>query len=160
MSGMLKSGLIGLVVGGIFGLGVTLLMPYCTPCVAVLVGLGVGFLTCLWDHPATGGSGAGLGAQAGAIAGVGHLLGQLLGMVLNGLLVGPEGAVEALAQLGLDTSMFAHRHTAARQNQNQTSRRSLCHPSACAHHIPPVLLHEDQARSVRHERLLTRPITI
>ncbi len=102
MSGMAKAGLIGLVVGGVFGLGVTLLLPYCTPCVAVLVGLGTGFLACLWDKPADSSSGAGLGAKAGAIAGVGHLLGQMLGMGLNGLLVGPQGAAETLAQLGLE----------------------------------------------------------
>jgi hypothetical protein len=96
--------LIGLVVGGIFGLGVTLVMPYCTPCAAIVVGLGVGFLACLWDKPATGGSGAGLGAKAGAIAGVGHLGGQLLGMLVNSLLVGPEGAAEFASQLGLQTA--------------------------------------------------------
>jgi hypothetical protein len=102
MNGMLKAGLIGLVVGGVFGLGITLLFPYCTPCAALVIGLGVGFLACLWDKPLTSSSGAGLGAKAGAIAGVGHLGGQLLGMALNGLLVGPQGAAEALGQLGLD----------------------------------------------------------
>jgi hypothetical protein len=104
MNGMLKAGLIGLVVGGVFGLGITLVVPYCTPCAALVVGLGVGFLACMWDKPSTGGSGAGLGAKAGAIAGVGHLGGQLLGMIANGILVGPEGAAEVLVQLGLDTT--------------------------------------------------------
>jgi hypothetical protein len=104
MNGMLKAGLIGLVVGGIFGLGITLVIAYCTPCAAIVIGLGVGFLACLWDRPATGSSGAGLGAKAGAIAGVGHLGGQLLGMLANGLLVGPEGAAEFLDQLGLDAA--------------------------------------------------------
>jgi hypothetical protein len=103
---MLIAGLIGLVAGGVLGLGVTLLMPYCTPCVAILVGLGVGFGASWRDKPSDGKAGAALGAKAGAIAGVGHLLGQLLGMVVNGILVGPEGAVETLAQLGLDTSMM------------------------------------------------------
>ncbi len=104
MSGMLKAGLIGLAVGGLFGLGITLVLPYCTPCAAIVIGLGAGFLACLWDKPATSGAGAGLGAKTGAIAGIGHLGGQLLGMVLNGLFVGPEGAAELLTQLGIDTS--------------------------------------------------------
>jgi hypothetical protein len=103
---MLKAGLIGLAAGGLFGLGVTLLFPFCTPCAAIVIGLGTGFLACLWDKPETSSSGAGLGAKAGAIAGVGHLGGQLLGMAINGLLVGPDGAVEALEQLGLDVSMM------------------------------------------------------
>ena len=102
MSGFLKAGLIGLVVGGLFGLGITLLMPYCTPCAAVVIGLGAGFLACLWDKPSETSSSAGLGAKAGALAGVGHLGGQLLGMIANGLLVGPEGAADTLAQLGID----------------------------------------------------------
>jgi hypothetical protein len=106
MNGMLKAGLIGLLVGGFFGLGVTLLIPYCTPCAAILVGLGVGFLACLWDKPLDGGSGAVLGAKSGVIAGIGHMLGQMLGMVLNGILVGPEGAAETAAQLGLDLPMM------------------------------------------------------
>lgn len=106
MSGMLKAGLIGLVLGGIFGLGVTLVMPYCTPCAAIIVGLGVGFLASVWDKPATGGSSAGLGAKAGAIAGVGHLGGQLLGTLVNGILVGPQGAAEFASQLGLDTAVL------------------------------------------------------
>ena len=102
MNGMLKAGLIGLAVGGVFGLGITLLFPYCTPCAAIVIGLGVGFLACGWDKPLTSSSSSGLGAKAGAIAGVGHLGGQLLGMALNGLLVGPQGAAETLGQLGLD----------------------------------------------------------
>jgi hypothetical protein len=105
MSGMLKAGLIGLVVGGIFGLGVTAFVsPCCTPCAAIVVGLGVGFLACLWDKPISDSSGAGLGAKAGAIAGVGYLGGQLLGMVVTGVLVGPEGAAEFAAFLGLETA--------------------------------------------------------
>lgn len=102
MSGFLKAGLIGLAVGGLFGLGITLLVPYCTPCAAVVIGLGAGFLACLWDKPSENSGSAGLGAKAGALAGVGHLAGQLLGMLANGLLVGPEGAAETLSQLGID----------------------------------------------------------
>lgn len=102
MSGMLKAGLIGLGVGALFGLGVTLVLPFCTPCVALVVGTGVGFLACLWDRPTTNGASAGTGAQAGAVAGIGHLVGQLLGMVINGLLVGPEEAARMFNQLGLE----------------------------------------------------------
>ena len=105
MSGMLKAGLIGLVLGGLFGLGITLIVPYCTPCAAIVIGLGAGFLACLWDKPPANGSSAGLGAKAGALAGVGHLGGQLLGMLVNGLLVGPEGAAQAVAQLFPDLPM-------------------------------------------------------
>ena len=98
MNGMLKAGLIGLGLGAVLGLGITLVSPLCTPCAALLVGVGVGFLACLWDRPADVGSCAALGAKAGAIAGVGGLLGQMLGMTANALLVGPERAMDVATQ--------------------------------------------------------------
>ena len=106
MSGMLKAGLIGLVVGGLFGLGATIMSPVCTPCGAIFVGLGAGFLAAMWDKPLTRGGSAGLGAKAGAIAGVGHLIGQILGMVANMILVGPEQAAQIASQLGLDAQVM------------------------------------------------------
>ena len=109
MSGMLKAGLVGFLVGVLFGLGVTLLLPYCTPCVAIPVGLGVGFLACLLDKPTVQTGVAATGAKAGAIAGAGQLLGQLLGTLLNGLLVGPEGATELMRQFGLDLPAMSSR---------------------------------------------------
>jgi hypothetical protein len=109
MSGMLKAGSIGLAAGALFGTGITLLIPYCTPCAAILVGLGVGYLACSWVKPDEQRAVASLGAQSGAIAGAGTLIGQLLGMLLNGLLVGPQGAAEALAQFGLDPGAMSPR---------------------------------------------------
>jgi hypothetical protein len=109
MRGMYKAGLIGLGVGALFGVGITLLIPYCTPCAAILVGLAVGYLTCVWEKPAEQSAVAGLGAKAGAIAGAGSLVGQLLGMLLNGLLVGPQGVAEVLAQFGLEPGTMSPR---------------------------------------------------
>jgi len=106
MNGMLKAGLIGLLVGGLFGLGITLVFPYCTPCAAIPIGLGVGFLACLWDKPADGGSGAGLGAKSGAIAGAGGLFGQVIGTIINGMVVGPEKAAEFSAMIGLPATQL------------------------------------------------------
>jgi hypothetical protein len=111
MSGMLKAGLIGFLVGGLFSLGATLVLPCCTPCAAIPIGLGAGFLACLWDRPARAESGAGLGAESGGVAGIGSLLGQVVGMIVNGLLVGPQMAAEFSANLGLpatqlDSSMY------------------------------------------------------
>jgi hypothetical protein len=109
MSGMVKAGLIGLVVGGVLIIGVTLLLPLCTPCVAILAGLGVGFLACAWERPASAENGAGLAAKAGAIAGVGSLIGQMAGMLINGLVVGPERAVEVARILGLPAEQLTPR---------------------------------------------------
>jgi len=109
MSNMLKAGSIGLVVGALFGIGITLLIPYCTPCAAIVVGLGVGYLACSWEKPAGQSAVAGLGAKAGAIAGAGNLIGQLLGMLINGLLVGPQGAAAALARFGLEPGTMSPR---------------------------------------------------
>jgi hypothetical protein len=109
MSGMVKAGLIGLAVGGILIIGVTLLLPLCTPCVAILAGLGAGFLACAWEKPASAENGAGLGAKAGAIAGVGSLIGQMVGALINGLVVGPERAVEVAQMLGLPAGQLTPR---------------------------------------------------
>ncbi len=107
MSGVIKAGLIGLLVGGFLGLGFTLLSPYCTPCASILVGLGVGFLACLWEKPRDNAAGAGTGAKAGVIAGVGYMVGEMLGMLINGLLVGPEGAAQVASQLGVDVPVMS-----------------------------------------------------
>jgi hypothetical protein len=109
VNGLVKAGLIGLVAGGLLGLGVTLLLPYCTPCAAVVVGIGVGYLASLWEKPTDRGSSAALGAKAGASAGAGHLVGQLLGMAINGLTVGPERALEMLQQFGMETTVMSPR---------------------------------------------------
>ena len=106
MRGMLRAGLIGLLVGGVLSVGITLLFPPCTPCAAVFVGLGGGFLACMWERPPTAESGAVLAAKSGAIAGAGSLAGQMLGMLANGLLVGPEGATEAARTLGLPSTQL------------------------------------------------------
>ena len=109
MSPMVKAGLIGLLVGGLLGIGITLLLPYCTPCAAIVVGVGVGFLGASWARPTDQAGGAALGAKAGAIAGAGHLAGQIIGMLINALAVGPQRAMEALTQIGLDASALTPR---------------------------------------------------
>jgi hypothetical protein len=109
MSGMLKAGLVGLLAGALFGLVITLALPFCTPCAAIVIGLGVGFLACLLDKPTAQSGVAAIGAKAGAIAGAGHLLGQWLGMLLNGLLVGPEGTSELMREFGLGTTAMSPR---------------------------------------------------
>ena len=107
MSGMIKAGLIGLLVGGLFGLGLTLLSPYCTPCASILVGLGAGFLACVWDKPPDNAAGAATGAKTGVITGIGYMGGEMLGMLINGLLVGPEGAAQTAARLGIDIPVMS-----------------------------------------------------
>jgi len=104
---MLKAGLIGAGVGFVLALGAALITPFCNPCVALLLGLGVGVLAAVWERPATSGAGAGEGAKAGAIAAVGGLLGQMVGAVANGLMVGPEGAAQLYRQLNIDVPLDA-----------------------------------------------------
>ncbi|HHS97352.1 MAG TPA: hypothetical protein ENK08_05555 [Chloroflexi bacterium] len=98
---MVKAGLIGAAIGFVLAIVATLLLPFCDPCVAMLVGAGIGFLAAAWERPADQGSSAGAGAKAGAIATAGSLLGQMIGAVINGFLVGPQGAAELARQLGL-----------------------------------------------------------
>lgn len=48
---MLKSGLIVGVVMIVLAIGSTLISPLCAPCVALLAGLGAGYLACVFDRP-------------------------------------------------------------------------------------------------------------
>jgi hypothetical protein len=102
---MLKSGLIlggiMLVVGSAGGL---LLPPFlCIPCLAVVAGLGAGYLAGQFDRPGPGAAAARTGAGAGAIGGVGALLAHLVAGAGNAYLLGPEAAVDLARALGLDT---------------------------------------------------------
>ena len=103
---MLKAGLIGAGVGFVLALVAALVTPFCNPCVALLLGLGVGVLAAVWERPVTTGGSAGEGAKAGAIAAAGGLLGQMVGAVANGLMVGPEKAAEMFRQLNIDVPAF------------------------------------------------------
>lgn len=104
---MFKSGVIFAVVSLVLATGSTLLSPMCTPCLALFLGLGAGFLAGVFDKPADGGKSAKTGAGAGAIGGIGATLGQFVGAGLNALLVGPEGAARIMEQFGLETGSQA-----------------------------------------------------
>ena len=93
---MLKAGLIGAAVSFVLAIGAALITPFCNPCLALLLGLGVGVLAGVWERPTTSGAGAGEGAKAGAIASVGGLIGQMAGAVINGFTVGPEAVAELM----------------------------------------------------------------
>jgi hypothetical protein len=101
---MIKSGLIAAGAMLLLTIGVTLISPYCVPCVAIFLGLGAGYLAGVFDKPASNGGCAKSGAVAGAIGGVGAIVGHLIGGGLNALIVGPEGAARILRQLGFPSS--------------------------------------------------------
>lgn len=98
---MLKSGLMLGVVTLIFAGGASLITPLCVPCLALLAGLGAGYLAGLFDKPLDPGMSAQKGAGSGAVAGVGALGGHLLGGGINAALVGPQGAADLMSALGL-----------------------------------------------------------
>jgi hypothetical protein len=98
---MTKSGLIVGVITLILATGVTLLSPFCVPCVAILAGVGAGYLAGVFDKPNVSGASAKSGAIAGTIGGAGALLGHLIGGVINAVLVGPAGGAAIAQQLGL-----------------------------------------------------------
>ena len=98
---MLKAGLIGAGVSFVLAIVAALITPFCNPCLALLLGLGVGVLAGVWERPTTSGAGAAEGAKAGAIAAVGGLVGQMAGAVINGFIVGPDGAAELLRRFDL-----------------------------------------------------------
>jgi len=98
---MVKAGLILGVVMLILGIGGSLITPICVPCIALMAGLGTGYLASVFDRRATSSDAAKIGAGAGAIAGVGALLGQIIGGILNALIVGAEGAAAVAEAWGL-----------------------------------------------------------
>jgi hypothetical protein len=110
---MLKSGLIVGAVMLVLSLGGSLLTPLCVPCLALVVGIGAGYLAGTFDNPIASGASAQVGAGAGAIAGVGALIGHLLGGVVNVILLGPERTADVLRQLGLPASADASTYYAA-----------------------------------------------
>lgn len=70
----------GLIAGGVtlvLGLVVGFLSPLCIACLAVLAGLGAGYLAGQYDRPADASNAARLGAGAGAIAGAGAVLASI-----------------------------------------------------------------------------------
>ncbi len=94
----------GCVVGAItffLALGITLVLPFCVPCLALLVGLGAGYLAGVIDKPNLRPVALKNGTIAGAISGAGALIGELTGAVINGFLVGPENAMQIVRSIGL-----------------------------------------------------------
>ncbi len=103
---MIKAGLILGAVMLVLGIGGSLISPVCVPCLAVIAGIGAGYLASVFDKPLTSGGGAKVGAVAGAIGGVGALLGQIIGSILNSVLVNPQAVMEMMEQLGFPTTYY------------------------------------------------------
>ena len=85
-------------------LGATLLSPVCTPCTAVVLGAGVGYLAGVFEKPRSSNASASTGAISGAVGGIGAAVGLIAGTTINALIVGPEGAQQLLQQLNLPST--------------------------------------------------------
>lgn len=100
---MLKSGLIFAAIALVLAIGsAVIISPLCVPCLALFLGLGAGYVAGMFDMPADNAATIKAGALAGAIGGAGGLLGQLIASAINAVLVGPEGAMQLMRQLGID----------------------------------------------------------
>lgn len=95
---MVKSGLIMGAVMFVLALGVSLISPLCAPCIAVFVGLGAGYLACVFDKPLVSSDGLKKGAIAGAIAGGLGLIGQMIAAFVNTNAVTAEQINQILGQ--------------------------------------------------------------
>ena len=100
---MKKSALIFALVAFVLIIGVSLITPLCTPCMAILVGAAAGYLAGVFDKPITKPAAVKAGALAGLLAGIGAILGQIVGSIINSATVGPEGAEQLMRQFGLNT---------------------------------------------------------
>lgn len=101
---MVKAGLILGAVMLILGIGGSLITPICVPCLAILAGVGAGYLAGVYEKPLTSGDSAKAGAIAGVIGGAGALLGQIVGGVINATTVDLQDAMDLLEQFGLPTT--------------------------------------------------------
>jgi hypothetical protein len=102
---MIKAGIIAAIIALILAIGGSLLLALCVPCISIFIGVGAGYLACHYEPSGDSGSAAKTGAIAGAIGGIGALIGQATGAIINGVLVGPEAAMDFGRQLGLDVPM-------------------------------------------------------
>jgi hypothetical protein len=98
---MLKSGWIAAAVSLLLALGVTLVLPYCVPCLALLLGLGAGYLAGVFDRPALKAAAVRSGTLAGLIGGAGVVIGQMGATLINGFSVGPQGMMDLYNTLGI-----------------------------------------------------------
>lgn len=98
---MIKAGLILGAVMLVLGIGGSLISPICVPCLAVVAGIGAGYLACVFDKPLTSGGAAKAGAIAGTIGGAGALLGQIIGGILNSIWVDPQTIIDIMEQFEL-----------------------------------------------------------
>lgn len=84
---MIKAGLVGAVLGFIYVMGITFISPFCTLCIAPLLGVGVGYLASYLDKPLKLEASLSSGGIAGGMTGFAALLGQMLAAVVNAVLV-------------------------------------------------------------------------
>lgn len=101
---MVKAGIILAIVMVVLGAGGSLITPICVPCIAVMAGVGAGYLAGVYARPTTSGETAKAGAIAGAIGGAGALIGQVIGGILNAIIVGPQGIIDMARMLDLPVS--------------------------------------------------------
>ena len=99
---MLKSGLI---VGGVALVlaicAIVVVSPICTPCLALVLGAGAGYLAGQFERPLTSDAAMKRGALAGLIGGVGAVLGDAIGTAIKVAMLGPAGAAQLAQSLGL-----------------------------------------------------------
>ncbi len=100
---MLKSGLIFAGIALLLAVGSTVVIsPLCVSCLAFFLGLGAGYVACVFDKPIENNAAVKAGALAGLISGVGNFVGQAIGTAINAVIVGPEGAAAFMRQLGME----------------------------------------------------------
>ena len=97
---MYKSGLIFAAAMFVVSLGLALLMPYCIPCVALLLGLAAGYSAGAFGKPKNQPTGTKSGVVAGAIAGAGMLIGQMIGSIITSSTIIRERIAHRLLNIG------------------------------------------------------------
>lgn len=98
---MVTSGLIFAALALLLVLGVTLVVPFCTPAVVFFLGPICGFLAPHLEKVAEKSLAVKRATYAGGIAGIGAVVGQIIGATINAQLVGPEKAAALVRSLGL-----------------------------------------------------------
>lgn len=85
---MVKSGLVMGAVMLVLALAAgAIITPLCTPCIAIFIGLGAGYLAGVFDKPALQSDAFRKGAVAGTIAGIFGIIGQVIAALVNATLL-------------------------------------------------------------------------
>lgn len=108
--------------GSIFGavsfallLGVTLISPFCVPCLGLFLGLAAGYVAGIFDKPVSSRDSLRIGGLAGLVAGGFGLIGELIGVGINVQTMDVSAYQQIFRSLGITGIVYSQSEMTAYQ---------------------------------------------